>query len=64
MHILFDGAHNGTKTLWSQIHNGWPWSIWYTSNVDPIIESGITARRRVEDSMRFRLLKSPFCKKS
>ncbi len=63
MHILFDGAHNGTKILWKQIHEERPYSIWYTSETASIIESGITARRRVEDSMRFRLLKSPFCKK-
>ena len=61
MHVLLDAVHVGPNELYDYYHPK-PYIIWYTSNTSPAPEIGVTARKRICDSMRSRLLKSKFCR--
>ena len=60
LHILLDASHGEVDPLWYQEHNNWSWCLW--NGAASPIENGITARRRILDGMRSRMLKSPYCK--
>jgi hypothetical protein len=62
LHILLDASHGTVDPLWSHQNENQPWSLWYTSSHFPPTENGISARRRILDSMRTRILKSKYCK--
>ena len=62
LHVVLDAAHDGNNTLWGHAHNNELPCLWFYKKEDAVIETGILARRRLLDSMRSHLLKSPFCK--
>ena len=61
LHILLDASHGAVDPLWNHEHTSRPWCLWHTHSALPPIENGISARRRITDSMRTRILKSTYC---
>lgn len=60
VHLLADGVHGGPSPLWWQEFNNWPWCLWFIDQMGG--DQGALKRKRLIDTMKYRMLASPFCK--